>query len=115
MPRVRFGKVHIVNNYFNSTVSKSCVQAGYQADLLIESNVFENVKVPIDLMSNNSTAVQAKNNVFTNVTGNISGNGVNAFTPPYSITILSAAAAKTAVTASDGAGATLSGNTCSSI
>ncbi len=115
MPRVRFGKVHIVNNYFNSTVSKSCIQAGLEANLLVESNVFENVKVPIDLMANNSTAVQVTNNVFTSVTGNTAGNGVTAFTPPYTISILGASTVKATVTASTGAGATLTGNTCSSI
>lgn len=115
MPRVRFGKVHIVNNYFSSTVSKSCIQAGFEANLLVESNVFENVKVPIDLMANNSTAVQVTNNVFTSVTGNTAGNGVTAFTPPYTLSTLGASTVKATVTASTGAGATLTGNTCSSI
>jgi pectate lyase len=44
MPRVRYGKVHLLNNYFNSSVSNYCIYAGYQADLLIESNYFEGVK-----------------------------------------------------------------------
>ncbi|BAV05420.1 pectate lyase [Filimonas lacunae] len=114
MPRVRFGKVHIVNSLFNSTASKSCVQAGFEANLLIEANVFESVKNPIDLMDNNSTAVQSKNNLFTSVTGTSAGNGVTAFTPPYSITTLGNSSVKSTVTASTGAGATLSGNTCSS-
>jgi pectate lyase len=113
MPRVRFGKVHMMNNYFNSTVSKSCIQAGFEANLLVESNVFENVKNPIDLMDNTATAVQAKNNTFSMVTGNTAGNGVNAFTPPYTLSILAASSVKTTVTASTGAGATLSGNSCS--
>ncbi len=114
MPRVRFGKVHVVNNYFNSTASKNCVQAGFEANLLVEANTFENVTKPIDLMDNTATAVQSKNNVFTSVSGNTSGNGVTAFTPPYSMAVLSAASAKSTVTGSGGAGATLSGNTCSS-
>ncbi|MFD2162365.1 polysaccharide lyase family 1 protein [Paradesertivirga mongoliensis] len=115
MPRVRFGKVHIVNSYFNSTASSYCVQAGFEANLLVESNVFENVKNPIDRMDNRSTAVQVRNNIFTNVSGNTAGNGVNAFIPPYSISILSASSVKSAVTSSTGAGATLSGNTCNGI
>jgi pectate lyase len=115
MPRVRFGKLHILNNYFNSTVSKNCIQAGFESNILIESNVFENVKIPIDLMSNTATAVQEKNNIFTAVTGNKTGNGVTAFTVPYSLTVLNAANVKSTVTASTGAGATLSGNTCTSL
>ncbi|RYG10854.1 MAG: pectate lyase, partial [Chitinophagaceae bacterium] len=115
MPRVRFGKVHIVNNYFNSTVSSACVQAGFEANLLIESNVFENVNNPIDKMANNSTAIQSKNNIFTNVTGNTSGNGVNAFIPPYTISVLAASSVKATVTSLTGAGATLSGNSCNGI
>jgi pectate lyase len=115
MPRVRFGKVHVVNSYFNSTVSSYCIQAGFEANLLVQSNVFENVKNPVDLMSKTSTAVQVTNNTFTSITGNTAGNGVTAFTPPYSISILSASSVKSTVTASNGAGATLSGNTCTSI
>lgn len=115
MPRVRFGKVHIVNNYFNSTASKNCIQAGFESNLLIESNVFENVKIPIDLMNNSATAVQEKNSIFTSVTGNKVGNGVTAFTPPYSLTVLNASTVKANVTASNGAGATLSGNSCTSL
>ena len=115
MPRVRFGKVHIVNSYFNSSASSYCVQAGFEANLLIESNVFEGVKNPIDLMDKKSTAVQSKNNLFTSVSGNTAGNGKTAFTPPYSISILSASSVKSTVTSSTGAGATLSGNTCNGI
>lgn len=82
MPRVRFGKVHMVNNYFNSTVSNSCIMAGFEADLLIEGNVFEEVKEPINLMNNKFTAVTVRNNTFDRVRGNVSGKGT-AFTPPY--------------------------------
>jgi len=110
MPRVRFGKVHLVNNYFNSTVSNKCIAAGVEADIRVESNVFEDVKTPIDLMSG-YTAVTAVDNVFTNTTGNQAGNKT-AFTPPYSIIKLNKTAVKADVTA--GAGATFSGNTCGS-
>ncbi|MFD2288598.1 pectate lyase [Pedobacter petrophilus] len=115
MPRVRFGRVHIVNNFFNSTVSTSCVQAGLESNILVQANVFENVKNPIDLMANNATAVQSVGNAFNSVTGTQVGNGVNAFTPPYSLTVLNASSVKATVTAANGAGATLSGNVCSSL
>lgn len=110
MPRVRFGKVHLVNNFFNSTVSNKCIAAGFEASLNVESNVFEGVKTPIDLMSG-FTAVTATDNVFTNTTGNQAGSGT-AFTPPYSIVKLNKTAVKTDISAN--AGATLGGNICGS-
>lgn len=107
MPRVRFGKVHIVNNYFNSTAAAQCVQAGFEANLLVESNVFENVRTPVDRMANNYTALTVRNNIFTNTTGNTTGTGT-AFTPPYVLTITPAANIKSIVSnPSCGAGATL--------
>lgn len=109
MPRVRFGQVHLVNNYFNSTVASKCIMAGYEADLLIEGNVFENVKNPIDLMDNNFTAITQKDNIFTNTSGNTSGSGTS-FTPPYTLTAVAASTVKPLVTA--GAGATLSNPDC---
>lgn len=105
MPRVRFGKVHMVNNLFNSTVASQCVQAGFEADLLVESNVFENVKRPIDKMNNDFTAITQQNNIFINTTGNTTGSGT-AFTPPYTLSITPVANVKSQVMA--GAGATLS-------
>lgn len=112
MPRVRFGKLHIVNNYFNSSVSNKCIMAGVEANIRVESNVFENVNKPIDLMTG-YTAVTATGNVFTNTTGNTAGSGT-AFTPPYSIVTLAVSAVKANVSGSSGAGATLGGNICGS-
>lgn len=108
MPRVRFGKIHILNSYFNSSVSNKCIAAGVQANILVERNVFENVKEPINLMSG-FTAVTQTGSSFINVTGNINGSGT-AFTPPYNIGKLNVADVKADVTAN--AGATLGGNVC---
>ncbi|MFH6957717.1 polysaccharide lyase family 1 protein [Flavobacterium aquidurense] len=112
MPRVRFGKVHIINSYFNSTVSNKCIAAGFEADIRVENNVFEGVKTPIDLMTG-YTAVTAVGNVFTSTTGNTAGSNT-AFTPPYSIVTLAASAVKADITGGAGAGATLGGNVCGS-
>lgn len=110
MPRVRFGRVHIVNSYFNSSASNKCIAAGFEANILIEDNVFENVKNPIDLMTG-FTAVTEKGNIFTATTGTKAGKNT-AFTPPYSIVKLAATAVKSNISA--GAGATFTGNICGS-
>jgi pectate lyase len=110
MPRVRFGQVHIINSYFNSTVSNKCIAAGFEANIRVENNVFEGVKTPIDLMTG-YTAVTAVGNIFTSTTGNTAGSNT-AFTPPYAIVTLAASAVKADVTG--GAGATFTGNTCGS-
>jgi len=111
MPRVRFGKVHMVNNFFNSTVASKCVTAGFEADLLVESNVFENVHNAITTMDNTYTAVTSRNNIFTNTSGDTT-NSRTAFTPPYTLTITPAINVKSLVTAS--AGATLTRPYCDS-
>ncbi|MFH6991601.1 polysaccharide lyase family 1 protein [Flavobacterium sp. FlaQc-48] len=110
MPRIRFGKIHIVNSYFNSTVSNKCVAAGFEADVRVDTNVFEGVKTPIDLMTG-YTAVTSVGNQFLNSTGNTAGDKTS-FTPPYSIVMLAVSAVKDDITS--GAGATFSGNTCGS-
>ncbi|RYY83519.1 MAG: hypothetical protein EOO15_21215, partial [Chitinophagaceae bacterium] len=111
MPRVRFGQVHVVNNYFGSAGNSHCVRAGVEANLLVEGNYFENVAKPVDLFENNFTAVTVRNNTFVNVTGNTLGSGT-AFTPPYALTVQPSAGIKALVTdAVNGAGATMSSPT----
>lgn len=102
MPRLRFGQVHIVNNYYSCTGNNHCVRAGKEADLLVESNYFDGVRTPIDLYENNFTAVTARNNTFVSTSGNTAGSGTS-FTPPYTLTISSSANVKSIVMATAGA------------
>lgn len=114
MPRVRFGQVHIINSFFNSTVSNKCIAAGLEANIRVTSTVFEGVNEPINLMNSPTAITVESNNIFTSTTGNKTGTGT-AFTPPYSILTLAASAVKADVTASaTGAGANLGGNVCGS-
>ncbi len=108
MPRVRFGKVHVVNCYYNCSGNNYCVGAAKQANLRIEKCYFNGVNSPISLQTSSSvTAYQNIGSIFNNCTGTSFG---TAFTPPYSISILNASSVVSNVTA--GAGATLSGNIC---
>ncbi len=104
MPRVRYGKVHLVNNYFNSSVSNYCIYAGYKANLLIEGNYFEGVKNPIRLETGNFTAAQSVDNTFVGTSGTSSGSGT-AFIPPYTLDKIASQDVKQTVMA--GAGAAL--------
>lgn len=46
MPRVRYGKVHLVNCLYTCTGNSACVGAGYKANLYVEKCAFINVKNP---------------------------------------------------------------------
>lgn len=86
MPRMRFGKLHMVNNLFNSTVANHCIRAGFKSDILVVGNYFDNQKLPVDEYEGNYTAIRAYNNYgASDITKN------TAFTPPYSLTVASPA------------------------
>ena len=109
MPRVRFGKVHLVNNYYSSSVANQGVRAGFEADIRVEGNYFiSGYSKPIDEFDKDYTAIYAKNN-----TGASDMTKNTAFTPPYTIDIASASSIVTPI--KNCAGATLSSPTaCSS-
>lgn len=46
MPRVRFGHVHIYNNYYNSVGSGYCIGVGYECHIRVENTHFHNVSKP---------------------------------------------------------------------
>jgi pectate lyase len=92
MPRVRFGQVHVFNNYFSSQNNNYCVRAGRNAALLVEGNYFDRVNSPHEF--NNATDqgtahITARNNAYQNTTGaRATGGGGPAFASvPYSATI----------------------------
>ena len=88
MPRVRFGKVHVANNLFDSKNASYCVRAAIEADIRIERNVFIGVQKALDLYTSDGaiTAAQMIENYEENVKKPQSGTGT-AFTPPYSISL----------------------------
>ena len=86
MPRVRFGKVHVANNLFDSKNASYCVRAAIEADIRIERNVFIGVQKALDLYTSDGaiTAAQMIENYEENVKKPQAGTGT-AFTPPYSM------------------------------
>ncbi|MFW5851613.1 MAG: Ig-like domain-containing protein, partial [Bacteroidota bacterium] len=85
MPRVRFGKIHMLNNYFSSAVSSYCARAGEEANILLEGNYFDDQNGPVDLFKSNAIVAES-NNVSTR--GSISTqNAGSVFSPPYSYVV----------------------------
>jgi pectate lyase len=65
MPRVRFGQVHVFNNYFNAPDNNYCVGGGLEAQLLVENNYFDDVKDPHRFQDDDDTAqIVARNNTY---------------------------------------------------
>jgi pectate lyase len=44
MPRVRFGRVHVFNNFYNSPGNNNCIRAARDSEILVENNYFDSVK-----------------------------------------------------------------------
>jgi len=44
MPRVRFGRVHLYNNFYNATGNNYCIRAAVGSEILVENNYFDSVK-----------------------------------------------------------------------
>lgn len=82
MPRMRFGKLHMVNNLFTSSVANNCIRAGFKADILAVGNYFDNQKLPIDEYKDDYTAIKAYNNF-----GASDMTKKSAFSPPYTLAV----------------------------
>lgn len=55
MPSVRFGRVHVYNNYYNADSIKYGVRTRLYAECLVEGNYFENMKNPWELLTTTGT------------------------------------------------------------
>jgi pectate lyase len=106
-PRVRYGKNHLFNNLWTSSVANYCIRAGMDAQILVENSAFVGVKSP---QAFNSTADQgtsyitSNGNLYSGTSGTQStGGGGTAFkTPPYTYTMDAASGVQSAVQAGAG-------------
>ncbi|MBN1788380.1 MAG: carbohydrate-binding protein [Sedimentisphaerales bacterium] len=106
MPRVRFGQVHVYNNYYSCQGNYYCAGAALESQLLIENNYYDTVNSPYTFFSYSDPniiwgKINASGNVFVNCFGMDSNDVV--FTPPYSYGLDYAADIKDMVMANAGA------------
>jgi len=103
MPRVRFGQVHVYNNYYSCSGNNYCVRPGFEAQIFVENNYFNSVDEPI-YTKEASSLVEAHNNIYYNCTHVYYVEGPDDVNmPPYSYIISEAADVPTIVQAYAGA------------
>lgn len=105
MPRVRFGRVHVFNNYYNCAGNNYCVRASIGSEVLVENNYFENIHTPYEkFVENGQTGlIRAEGNATVNCTG-VQAFNDPVFTPPYAYEAETPSAARAAVISGAGAG-----------
>ena len=100
MPRVRFGHVHLYNNYYNSLGSGYCIGVGFECNIRLENSVFENVKQPwADYGGKDNGKIGWADLKFVDCSEpTFMPNAFPVFTPPYEYTMEPAGRVKEIVT-----------------
>jgi pectate lyase len=111
MPRIRFGRIHSYNNYFNCSGNNYCIRASIQSQIRVQNNYFENIKTPYEKFASSSGTgsqvglINTSGNTTVNCTG-VQNFSDSVFTPPYSFTLQTPDTARSQITAgTTGAGA----------
>lgn len=104
MPRVRFGDVHLYNNYYNNPAGNYCVGLGFECRIRLENTVFENAEDPwADYGGTENGRIGWRNLSFLNCSiPTFVPNSFPVFEPPYEYAMHPVEAVKSVVM--DGAG-----------
>jgi pectate lyase len=81
MPRVRYGTVHVFNNYYSAAGNNYCKLSAIDAELFIENNFYQDIDEP--WRKETTGKINALGNLFQNVTGTNVPASDPVFTPPY--------------------------------
>lgn len=107
MPRVRFGRVHVYNNYYGSAGSNYCIGVGNDCQILSQNCYFDGQAMPWKnySASGHQGLIRYTGHVFVNCSQPTWAPNSTVFTPPYSYSMDAASNVKSIVTnASTGAG-----------
>jgi hypothetical protein len=104
MPRVRYGHVHLYNNYYASAGNGYCIGVGYECHIRVENTYFERISGAWADYGGVSNGEIGWNNlifVYSSQPAFVS-NSYPVFEPPYTFSMDSAADVKAVVTANAG-------------
>jgi len=103
MPRVRFGDVHLLNNYYSSAGNNYAVRAAYNSRVLVEGNYFDTVNDPHEINNDDGGPAQvlALDNIYSQTSGATNATGT-AFVPGYEYSVTPTIDVATLVTAQAG-------------
>lgn len=107
MPRVRFGRVHVYNNYYGASGSNYCIGVGNSCQILAQNNYFDGQSNPWKNYSSSSAQglIHYSGNTFVNCSQPTWAPNSTVFSPPYSYSLDTASNVKSIVTnSSTGAG-----------
>ncbi|MBN1788385.1 MAG: hypothetical protein JW806_08320 [Sedimentisphaerales bacterium] len=110
MPRVRFGQVHIFNNYYYNEyatcINNNAIRSGIEAQNLVENNYFYYIDEPIEEKYDPTALIEAVGNILDSCCSldECDDGDDDVFDPPYPYTLDDANDVPTIVTAGVGAG-----------
>ncbi|MFB6320016.1 polysaccharide lyase family 1 protein [Saccharicrinis sp. FJH54] len=94
MPRVRFGRVHVYNNYFSCVGNNYANRAALEAQILSEYNYFEGVRDPLAVEGGEA---RSQGNIYDSCEGTVYEGTDDVFTASYNYTTVSAEDARSEV------------------